>query len=129
MHLPSLTLYFPSPSQTLQLILVHSLRTKPIELAYQSQSLCSPSMPLTRARVGKLLGPTYASSSGEKLRYPGVEFELRGGGGREDAVESLRVLPREGGETSVLSPVKGCVVNVSRVFLPRVRLSGLIYQT
>jgi hypothetical protein len=66
---------------------------------------------LDRAKIGRTLGPTYAGGGGA-LRYPGVEFGLKGEGGREDTVEKVTVLPKEGREI-VGDPIRSCVIQVS----------------
>ena len=112
-HLCDLTLYFPhSLHQRLQLILVPSLPTSGLTLRYDAQILTSPDQPSTRARVGKILGPTYASSSSSKLSYPGISFDLSNiSGGREDLVHAITVTPRSEQPAS-LGPVSSVVIHV-----------------
>ncbi|WWD17252.1 hypothetical protein CI109_101690 [Kwoniella shandongensis] len=101
-HLPQITLYFPpSPTQQLTLISLPSIPTSGLTLTYETQVLSSPTQPLTRARVGRILGPTFASTSGKKLEFPGISFDLApspggAGGGREDVVQSLTITSRDG---------------------------------
>ncbi|ORY33951.1 hypothetical protein BCR39DRAFT_230785 [Naematelia encephala] len=119
-HLQNITLVFPpSPHQTLQVISLPNLASTVLPvgltLAYENDTLLSPSRPLTRARVGKILGPTYAHNGSSKLVYPGISFDISGaasgsGGAREDLVTSLTVVPREEGDIPVLNTIKGCII-------------------
>ncbi|KAK8864448.1 hypothetical protein IAR55_001697 [Kwoniella newhampshirensis] len=127
-HLPHLTLYFPpSASQQLTLITLPSLPSSGLTLTYETQILSSPSQPLTRARVGRILGPTFASTSGKKLEFPGISFDLSptssttsgSVGGREDVVKSLTITPRDGDEkeaklvSCLVQPNKGVILTLS----------------
>ncbi|WWC94200.1 hypothetical protein V866_001040 [Kwoniella sp. B9012] len=126
-HLPYLTLYFP-PSPIYQLLslinitipLPSSSSNNNLELSYETQILSSAHMPLTRARVGRLMGPTFISKAGDKLDFPGISFTLRsdnlgdaGFGPREDVVQKIVVRPREDEElepkliSCVIQPNKG----------------------
>jgi hypothetical protein len=109
LHLPhpGLTLFFPHPLQRLGMISI--TLPAPLSLAFETQMLASPTQPLTRARVGRVLGPTY--SAGEVLKYPGVEFTLKGDGGRDEAVERVKVIPREGQKVES-DPIRSCIIQV-----------------
>lgn len=52
--------------------------------------------PLTRSRVGQVLGPTYATGS-TSLKYPGVSFTLSGSSARDDLVQRIEIVPRDPG--------------------------------
>ena len=115
-HLPHLDLYFPaSGHQTLTLILISLITT--LDLTYKSQPLSGGSSVdrLTRSKVGKVLGPTYAGESNSSLKFPGIEFELAtsGAAGRDDLVEKIKVLPRTGEEEVILNPLVSCEIKVS----------------
>ena len=82
-------------------------------LHYDAQVLSSSTQRLTRARVGRILGPTYASTGSSNLSYPGITFDLlTSSGGREDLVETLTVSPRSE-EAAPLSPISSVAVHVS----------------
>lgn len=57
---------------------------RPLYLAYQDQSLHSPSHPLTRDKIAQVFGPTFESPNGN-LVFPGVGFECN------DKLDSQRV--------------------------------------
>ncbi|WVR07086.1 hypothetical protein IAU60_004125 [Kwoniella sp. DSM 27419] len=106
-HLPGVALYFPpSPLyQTLSLIMLPSIRTSGHTLVYGTQVLASPTQVLTRAIVGKLMGPTFISQGGDKLEYPGIGFELATGNvdtpeqaTRDDIIQRVSIAPRSGEE-------------------------------
>ncbi|WVQ80750.1 hypothetical protein IAT38_002855 [Cryptococcus sp. DSM 104549] len=118
-HLPHITLYFPpSLTQTLTLISLPSIPISNLTLTFQTQVLSSPTQPLTRAQVGRILGPTFASQ-GSTLEFPGVSFELVHGqgqsrAGRDDAVQGMTISPREGqGETALQGQLTSCVIQPS----------------
>jgi hypothetical protein len=114
-----MTLYFPwSQHQSLQHIVVPSVPNVTQELSYESQPLSSRKQPLTRARVGRVLGPTFVAATGDKLVYPGITFDFStttgtNGGGREDIVESIRVSPRNNGLAVGNESMVECEVQVS----------------
>ncbi|CAD6564705.1 MAG: hypothetical protein TREMPRED_000250 [Tremellales sp. Tagirdzhanova-0007] len=121
-HLAQLTLYFPhSLRQSLQLIVVPSLATSRLVLHYEAQVLSSPTQRLTRARVGRTLGPTYASTGSSTLSYPGITFDLlTSSGEREDLVETLTVSPKSE-EAVSLGPISSVAVHPNRgvtIYLP-----------
>ncbi|OCF40325.1 hypothetical protein I317_05892 [Kwoniella heveanensis CBS 569] len=126
-HLLHLILYFPpSPLyQTLTLISIPSLRSpmasssspsssgqshssaSNITLTYETQVLYAPNQFLTRAKVGRLMGPTFVSSAGDKLDFPGIAFDLISGmtgsgglGPREDFVEKITIMQKPDEELS-----------------------------
>ncbi|WWC89272.1 uncharacterized protein L201_004193 [Kwoniella dendrophila CBS 6074] len=127
-HLPHLTLYFP-PSPLYQILSIISIsiphsgsRSTNLELTYETQVLSSTHMPLTRARVGRLMGPTFISKSGDKLDFPGITFNLNPStslgdtdsfGPREDIVNNITIQPRQDEElqpkliSCVIQPSKG----------------------
>ncbi|WVQ72462.1 hypothetical protein IAR50_002014 [Cryptococcus sp. DSM 104548] len=122
-HLPSLTLYFPAPLQRLTLISFPLLSTSTLTLTYETQVLASPGQPLTRAKVGRILGPTLVNE-GKDLVFPGVKFEMNAtsssGSGRDDVVEKLEVTAKDEGDTlsgqlvsCVIKPTKGIVLHFS----------------
>lgn len=114
MHLPDLTLYFPhSLHQTLQQIIFPALGNATVSLSYDNRNLHSASSPLTKARASKLFGPTYAGGNGSKLAYPGISFEVAGGGGADGAIGKLSVVPRDDRTVPLLSPLVSCVIQVS----------------
>jgi hypothetical protein len=110
-------MYFPHPSQTLQQVLFHDLiASRPsVALTYEhDQTLSSNAQPLTRARVGRILGPTYGG--GEKMVYPGITLGFDGPGkDREDDVKSLKVMGKGEGEVASLSAVMSVIIHVSPV--------------
>ncbi|WVQ99464.1 hypothetical protein IAU59_006599 [Kwoniella sp. CBS 9459] len=131
-HLPHLVLYFPpSPLyQTLTLISIPSLRShvsssssssgpptssSNITLTYETQVLYAPNQSLTRAKVGRLMGPTFVSSAGDKLDFPGITFDLipgiTGSGGlgpREDFVEKITIGQKP--DEELLPKLTSCVL-------------------
>lgn len=116
---PNITLFFPAPDQTLTLISVPIPST--VRLRCGSKMLCGESSPLTRSRVGQVLGPTYATGS-TTLKYPGVTFTLSGSSGRDDPVEKIEVVsrdptgrpePRSLIREVVLSPGRGATVRMA----------------
>ncbi|GFZ43882.1 hypothetical protein JCM24511_01602 [Saitozyma sp. JCM 24511] len=113
---PGLTLFFSHPTQRLSLISiplpVSGSGLSGLSLTYETHVLSGPNVRLDRAKIGRTLGPTYAGGGGA-LRYPGVEFGLKGEGGREDAVEKVTVLPKEGREI-VGDPIRSCVIQPGR---------------
>lgn len=119
-HLPSLTLYFPHPSQTLTLISFPSLAFSNITLTFETQLLYAPEQPLTRAKVGRIFGPTFADE-GRGLVFPGIKFEMssEGKGGREDLVRRLDVNGKEGERLSLPGQLISCNVQVSRISTPQ----------
>ena len=130
-HLPHVDLYFPpSQYQSLALILLSALPG--MELKYDSHPLSSSHEPLTRARVGKLLGPTHATGV-DKLEYPGIEFHFgpgQVGGGREDVVQKIRVREREDeGEVMSLSPLESCEIKVRAIPAVPLPSSHLLAQS
>ena len=129
-HLPFLSLYFPSsPTQHLELIRISGISpadsqhpgSRSCNLTYDSgrQVLLSKSQSLTRGVIGRLLGPTYAAQ-GAVLEYPGVHFTLSpavaGSSGREDSVQSIDVKPKadSGPESSRWRGVTAIRILVSR---------------
>jgi hypothetical protein len=108
---PGLTLFFSHPTQRLSLISIPLPGPGGLSLTYETHVLSGPNVRLDRAKIGRTLGPTYAGGGGA-LRYPGVEFGLKGEGGREDTVEKVMVLPKEGREV-VGDPIRSCVIQVS----------------
>ncbi|WVF71511.1 hypothetical protein IAT40_006317 [Kwoniella sp. CBS 6097] len=132
-HLPHLILYFPpSPLyQTLTLISVPSLRSpvsssspsstsssstsSNMTLTYETQVLYAPNQSLTRAKVGRLMGPTFVSSAGDRLDFPGITFDLISGitgsgglGPREDFVERITVTQKP--DEELLPKLTSCVL-------------------
>nr|XP_019046369.1 hypothetical protein I302_05113 [Kwoniella bestiolae CBS 10118]OCF25299.1 hypothetical protein I302_05113 [Kwoniella bestiolae CBS 10118] len=132
-HLPHLTLYFP-PSPIYQLLSLITITlpspssnssssispANQLELSYETEILSSAHMPLTRARVGRLMGPTFLDKAGDKLDFPGITFILHsdnlgdaGFGPREDVVHRIMVKPGEDEElqarliSCVIQPNKG----------------------
>ncbi|WVN88365.1 uncharacterized protein L203_103571 [Cryptococcus depauperatus CBS 7841] len=110
-HLAQLTLYFPAPSQLLTLISFPSLLLPNLTLIYETQVLASPDQPLTRARVARILGPTFANE-GRDLVYPGVKFEMASssGGSRDDVVEKLDIQVKEGEEVTLAGQLTSCII-------------------
>ncbi|ODO09809.1 hypothetical protein I350_02026 [Cryptococcus amylolentus CBS 6273] len=124
-HLPSLTLYFPAPLQRLALISFPSLSASTLTLTYETQVLASPGQPLTRAKVGRILGPTLVNE-GKDLVFPGVKFEMSAtstsGSGRDDAADKLEVSAKDVELTlpgqlmsCVIEPKKGIVLHFSGI--------------
>ncbi|OXG40592.1 hypothetical protein C360_00364 [Cryptococcus neoformans Bt15] len=121
-HLPPLTLYFPHPSQTLTLISFPSLASSNVTLTFETQLLYALEHPLTRAKVGRIFGPTFADE-GRGLVFPGIKFEMssEGKGGREDLVRRLDVNGKEGERLSLpgqliscnVQPNKGVVLSIA----------------
>ncbi|KIR40578.1 hypothetical protein I313_03229 [Cryptococcus deuterogattii Ram5] len=114
-HLPALALYFPHPSQTLTLISFPSLASSNVTLTFETQLLYAPEQPLTRARIGRILGPTFADE-GRGLIFPGIKFEMsaEGNGGREDIVRRLDVSEKEGERLSLPGQMISCKVQPNR---------------
>ncbi|WWC62023.1 uncharacterized protein I303_104610 [Kwoniella dejecticola CBS 10117] len=126
-HLPYLALYFP-PSPIHQLLSLIQITIPPssnLELTYETQVLSSSHMPLTRARVGRLMGPTFISKAGDKLDFPGISFQLNptnmgdaGFGPREDIVHKIIIEPKEDEElqprliSCVIEPNKGITLGL-----------------
>lgn len=119
-HLPALALYFPHPSQTLTLISFPSLASSNVTLTFETQLLYAPEQPLTRARIGRILGPTFADE-GRGLIFPGIKFEMsaEGKGGREDIVRRLDVSEKEGERLSLPGQMISCKVQVSTSSIPQ----------
>ncbi|EIW70358.1 hypothetical protein M231_05804 [Tremella mesenterica] len=91
LRLSPIILFFPHPSQTLDRIII----TLPsVELSYETRLLASSQDHLTRAKVGRILGPTYAPTGG-KVSYPGITFDIPMSNGRDDLVNALSVVPKE----------------------------------
>lgn len=114
-HAGAVTLLFPSSrEQRLSLIHVALDTSSPLSITYEGVVLASRSHPLTRSGVARALGPTYAADGAQRLAYPGVTFELSGSG-REDAVVSLSVAPREEGVLPSIEPLLKCTIQVGIV--------------
>lgn len=113
-HAGPLALLFPSPSQRLAHIVVADLPTTDVTLTYEGTVLASPSHPLTRAGVAYALGPTFNDGT-QRLAYPGLALEVAaGGGGRDDRVTSVSVMPRDGEEDPVGEDgLRSCSIQVS----------------
>ena len=116
--LPHLTLYFPaSRYQVLALISLPDLPDSSLSLEYEDVTLSAPKTVLTRGKVGKILGPTYAGTNG-KLSYPGISFELvasNTGNGRDDVVSSMMIVPKSETEgPKLISPLESCTIHVSQ---------------
>lgn len=113
-HLGAVALLFTHPSQKLEHIRV-SLSGTPVELSYDTHVLAFSRQPLSRAQVGRLLGPTYAPAEG-KVSYPGITFDIpsTGAGGREDPVAYVSVHSKEGegksGDKAIIEPGKGMTI-------------------
>lgn len=114
-----MTLYFPhSPTQSLAQIIIDNLQG--LSLSYDTHILSSPGQPLTRAIVGKVLGPTYdhktsSSEQGDgkgKMVYPGIAFDFGIGarGSREDQVDIVTVTSK--GEVMPRG-ISKCILQVS----------------
>lgn len=119
--LPHLVLYFePSRNQHCTLIRIRDIPNSNLKLCYELDhkilsSPSSPSHPLTRARVNKVIGPTYAGTSSSKLEYPGMSFELEtssGSGDRGDLVKSIDITPAEG-DAEEKCLLHDCIILVS----------------
>ncbi|KAK4684206.1 hypothetical protein P7C73_g5990, partial [Tremellales sp. Uapishka_1] len=112
-HLPHITLLFPSSlRQRLELIRIPDIP----ELVYQTQVLSSSNQRLTRARVGRILGPTFEGKDNGKLDYPGIAFDL-GGSGRDDLVEAITITPKDDGSgddgySVVVKPNQGVTIQL-----------------
>lgn len=80
----------------------------------------APEQPLTRARIGRILGPTFADE-GRGLIFPGIKFEMsaEGKGGREDIVRRLDVSEKEGERLSLPGQMISCKVQVSTSSIPQ----------
>ncbi|WRT66421.1 uncharacterized protein IL334_003377 [Kwoniella shivajii] len=146
-HLPYISLYFPH-SPLYQLLSLISINTIPsqlkstsstsspkpnsppnsysgLSLTYENQVLSSSHLPLTRARVGRLMGPTFISHQGDVLDFPGITFKLVNAdlgdtplGPREDIVNTIIIQPKDNEEleptliSCVIQPNKGVTLGL-----------------
>ncbi|WWC70041.1 uncharacterized protein I206_103985 [Kwoniella pini CBS 10737] len=144
-HLPYITLYFP-PSPIYQLLSLIQITVPPssssnLELTYETQVLSSSHIPLTRARVGRLMGPTFVSKAGNKLEFPGITFQLTpsnmgdaGFGPREDIVHKLIIEATEDEElqprliSCVIEPNTGITLGLDEDHLLRITIGQTTAQ-
>jgi hypothetical protein len=82
--------------------------------------LRSTSQALTRALVGRVLGPTYGD--GSILSYPGIKLSASSKGvtSRDDLVDTITILPKEEGVLPQVIPLTKVIVHVR----PQVKEEG-----